>query len=118
MVKQYDVITTPFGNLEKIIDKHGTPRALWEAAPLLHDDDLKRCYQILCAMYPDYKEDAQDFFNGNKACFCNMFIMKKEIFFDYCEWMFPILEESTRAPITARTARRHCVRQAIFPNAC
>lgn len=93
VVKQYDVITTPFGNLEKIIDKHGTPRALWEAAPLLHDDDLKRCYQILCAMYPDYKEDAQDFFNGNKACFCNMFIMKKEIFFDYCEWMFPILEE-------------------------
>ena len=93
VVKQYDIITTPFGNLEKIIDKHGTPRALWEAAPLLHDDDLKRCYQILCAMYPDYKEDAQDFFNGNKACFCNMFIMKKEIFFDYCEWMFPILEE-------------------------
>ena len=107
VVKQYDVITTPFGNLEKIIDKHGTPRALWEAAPLLHDDDLKRCYQILCAMYPDYKEDAQDFFNGNKACFCNMFIMKKEI-----------LRNSTRAPITARTARRHCVRQAIFPNAC
>ena len=93
VVKQYDVITTPFGNLKKIIDKHGTPRALWEAAPLLHDDDLKRCYQILCAMYPDYKKDAQDFFNGNKACFCNMFIMKKEIFFDYCEWMFPILEE-------------------------
>ena len=22
-----------------------------------------------------------------------MFIMKREIFFDYCEWMFPILEE-------------------------
>lgn len=93
VVKQYDVITTPFGNLEEIIDKHGTPRALWEAAPLLHDDDLKRCYQILCSMYPDYKQDAQAFFNGNKACFCNMFIMKKEIFFDYCEWMFPILEE-------------------------
>lgn len=93
VVKQYDVITTPFGNLKKIIDKHGTPRALWEAAPLLHDDDLKRCYQILCSMYPDYKQDAQTFFNGNKACFCNMFIMKREIFFDYCEWMFPILEE-------------------------
>ena len=92
VVKQYDVITTPFGNLKKIIDKHGTPRALWEAAPLLHDDDLKRCYQILCSMYPDYKQDAQAFFNGNKACFCNMFIMKKEIFFDYCAWMFPILE--------------------------
>ncbi len=93
VVKQYDVITTPFGNLEEIIDKHGTPRALWEAAPLLHDNDLKRCYQILCSMYPDYKQDAQNFLNGNTACFCNMFIMKKEIFFDYCEWMFSILEE-------------------------
>lgn len=93
VVKQYDVITTPFGDLDEIINKYGSPRALWEAAPLLHDDDLKRCYQILCAMYPDYRKDAQDFFNGNKACFCNMFIMKKEIFFDYCSWMFPILEE-------------------------
>lgn len=93
VVRQYDVITTPFGDLDEIINKYGSPRALWEAAPLLHDDDLKRCYQILCNMYPDYKKDAQDFFNGNKACFCNMFIMKKEIFFDYCEWMFPILEE-------------------------
>lgn len=93
VVRQYDVITTPFGDLTKIIDKHGTPRALWEAAPLLHDDDMLRCYRILCKMYPDYKEDADAFFTGNKACFCNMFIMKKEIFFDYCSWMFPILEE-------------------------
>ena len=96
VVKQYDAITTPFGDLDEIINKYGSPRALWEAAPLLHDDDLKRCYQILCAMYPDYRKDAQDFFNGNKACFCNMFIMKKEIFFDYCSWMFPILEEFDR----------------------
>lgn len=96
VVKQYDVITTPFGDLDEIINKYGSPRALWEAAPLLHDDDLKRCYQILCAMYPDYRKDAQDFFNGNKACFCNMFIMKKEIFFDYCSWMLPILEEFDR----------------------
>ena len=96
VVRQYDVITTPFGDLTEIIDEHGTPRALWEAAPLLHDDDLLRCYRILCKMYPDYKEDADAFFKGNKACFCNMFIMKKEIFFDYCSWMFPILEEFDR----------------------
>ena len=93
VVRQYDVITTPFGDLEEIIDKHGTPRALWEAAPLLHDDDLERCYRILCKMYPDYQKDAEAFLDGHMACFCNMFIMKKEIFFDYCEWMFPILEE-------------------------
>lgn len=92
-VKQYDVITTPFGNLEEIINKYGTPRALWEAAPLLHDDDLQRCYHILCKMYPDYRQDADAFLKGNTACFCNMFIMRKDIFFDYCSWLFPILEE-------------------------
>lgn len=92
-VKQFDVITTPFSDLKKIINKHGTPQALWEAAPLLHDDDLERCYRILCKMHPDYQEDADAFLDGHQACFCNMFIMKKAIFFDYCEWLFPILEE-------------------------
>lgn len=92
-VKQYDVITTPFGNLEEIINKYGTPRALWEAAPLLHDDDLQRCYHILCKMYPDYRQDADAFLKGNTACFCNMCIMRKDIFFNYCSWLFPILEE-------------------------
>lgn len=44
-------------------------------------------------MHPDYQEDADAFLDGHQACFCNMFIMKKAIFFDYCEWLFPILEE-------------------------
>ena len=32
VVRQYDVITTPFGDLDEIINKYGSPRALWEAA--------------------------------------------------------------------------------------
>lgn len=92
----YDVITTRFQDLTAIIDGLGTPRKVWEAAPELHDDDLRNMYRILCAMHPDYKEDADAFLNGQKSCFCNMFIMKKEIFFDYCAWLFPLLEEFER----------------------
>ncbi len=92
-VQGYDVITTRYGNLKEIIEKHGTPKAVWEAAPKLIDEDLHRMYDILCAMHPDYKQDAIAFLNGNRSCFCNMFIMKKEIFFDYCEWLFPLLEQ-------------------------
>lgn len=92
-IEGYDVVTTRYGNLEKIIDKHGSPWKVWESAPLLHDEDLNRCYQILCKMHPDYQEDASAFLKGNRSCFCNMFIMKKKIFFDYCAWLFPILEE-------------------------
>lgn len=92
----YDVITTRYGNLEKIIDKHGSPKAVWEAAPKLIDEDLHRMYDILCTRHPDYRQDAIAFLKGNRSCFCNMFIMKKDIFFDYCEWLFPLLEEFER----------------------
>lgn len=107
-VEGWDVITTRYGNLEEIIDKHGTPAAVWKAAPLLIDNDLRRCYEILVTMYPDYRLDANNFLNGNRSCFCNMFIMKKQIFFDYCSWMFPILEEFER-----RTDFSHYSKEAL-----
>ncbi|WP_449495020.1 DUF4422 domain-containing protein [Bifidobacterium rousetti] len=95
-VKGYDVITTRWQDLRKTLDNHGTPKALWTAAPSLIDEDLRRCYQILCRMHPEYHDDAVAFLNGHKSCFCNMFIMRKQVFFDYCEWLFPILAEFER----------------------
>lgn len=89
----YDVITTRFQDLRKVVDQHETPLALYKAAPLLHLSDLRKMYDILIQQHPDYKEDADKFLNGNYSCFCNMFIMRKDIFNDYCEWLFPILEE-------------------------
>lgn len=92
-VHGYDVITTKYGDLREIIDRHGTPKAVWESAPKLLDEDLHHMYDILCTRYPDYKQDAIDFLMGNRSCFCNMFIMRKDIFLDYCTWLFPLLEE-------------------------
>ena len=91
-VRGYDVITTCYGDLTKIIDGHGTPKKVWEAAPKLLDEDLHRMYDILCTMHPEYKQDAIAFLNGHSSCFCNMFIMRREIFRDYCAWLFPMLE--------------------------
>lgn len=95
-VEGYDVITTRYGDLTQIIDKLGSPAAVWKAAPRLLDEDLRRCYRILCQMHPDYKEDADTFLNGSRSCFCNMFIMRKQIFNNYCTWLFSILEEFER----------------------
>ena len=50
-------------------------------------------YDILCTRHPDYKVDADAVLNGRTAAFCNMFIMRKEIFFEYNEWLFPLLDE-------------------------
>ncbi|NMN00823.1 glycosyl transferase, family 8 [Bifidobacterium sp. DSM 109958] len=95
-IEGWDVITTGIKDLREVIDNHGTPKKLYAAAPKLHLRDLRHVYDILCAMHPDYKEDADAFLDGNTSCFCNMYIMRKELFFAYCEWMFPILEEFER----------------------
>lgn len=95
-IEGYDVITTRFGDLRTIIDGHGTPKVVWEAAPKLIDEDLHRMYDIVCEMQPEYKQDAITFLNGHQSCFCNMFIMRKTIFQDYCAWLFPLLEEFER----------------------
>lgn len=40
---------------------------------------------------PKYKSAVKKFFAGTDMIFCNMFIMKKELFFEYCEFIFDIL---------------------------
>ena len=91
-VEGFDVITTGINDISAFPDKSNTPLDQWHNAQQLHDDDLKRVFNIVKTMHPDYAEDVTAFANGHTACFCNMFIMKKDIFFDYCEWLFPILD--------------------------
>lgn len=59
-------------------------------------EDIDLAFQILCEKYPKYKECAKGYFSNDYSNFCNMFIFKKDIFFDYCEWIFSILEEFER----------------------
>ncbi len=91
-IEGYDCITTEVKDLAEFPGEDHTPLAQYEAAPLLHVADLRRAVAILSEMHPDYAQDAEDFLNGSSSCFCNMFIMRKRHFFDYCEWLFPVLE--------------------------
>ncbi len=91
-VEGYDVITTEMKDLRKFPFRANTPLEQYVEAPLLKEDDLPTVLAIVEDMHPDYVEDVEAFANGNFTCFCNMYVMKKDIFFAYCEWMFPILE--------------------------
>ncbi len=42
---------------------------------------------------PEYAEEIEAIDKGTKVLVCNMFIMRKELFFKYCEFAFPILIE-------------------------
>ncbi len=92
-VKGADLITTKFQNLSKIKGDFKTPKEQWAYAENLKDEDLDLMVNVLEELHPDYAPACENYLDGSKTCFCNMFIMKRELFNDYCEWLFPILEE-------------------------
>ncbi len=95
-VKGWDIITTPLNDVRRI-GGFSNLKQHWDADKHLRLKDLRHMYDILCARHPEYKVDADAVLNGRKAAFCNMFIMKKEIFFEYNEWLFPLLDEFAEA---------------------
>lgn len=48
---------------------------------------------VLSEKYPDYYESSKNIFNKDFLYVCNMFIVNKENFNKYCEWLFDILFE-------------------------
>lgn len=47
----------------------------------------------LLSLFPEYKEDVISYyFMGNKFSQCNMMLMSKEMFDDYCNFIFPVLQ--------------------------
>ncbi|MGN0537097.1 MAG: DUF4422 domain-containing protein, partial [Acutalibacteraceae bacterium] len=47
----------------------------------------------LSLMEGKYKQAAEAYMRETTGNFCNMFIFPKDIFFDYCEWIFGILKK-------------------------
>ena len=43
------------------------------------------------SLYPDYLDDYNKVMNGSEIYFCNMMICSKELFRQYCDWLFTIL---------------------------
>ena len=58
-----------------------------------HKEDYDRCMQIVKKIYPEYSSEIQQLQKGPYRYYYNMFIMKKELFFEYSEFLFSILTE-------------------------
>lgn len=63
----------------------GAKRIVWDAF-----------YNAVKKMYPDYENILEEFTYGHFINCCNMFIMKKELFFEYSKFCFDILNEIDR----------------------
>ena len=56
-------------------------------------EDLDLAITVLKELRSEYQNAAERYLNGKDCYFFNMFVFPKEIFFRYCEYLFPILAE-------------------------
>lgn len=75
---------------------HRTVYDEYDAVPYQHQKDLDVALEILLEKYPAYRPYANQYMKSNSAFECNMFILRRDIFRDYCEWLFDILFEAER----------------------
>ena len=90
-----DIITPSTIDLHTLPVKYKNVFMQYEASPLMagKNKDLLLVLDIIEKKYPEYYQVAYDLIYGHKLYFFNMFIMKKDIFDRYCEWLFSVLDE-------------------------
>ena len=92
LVDEYDVIVTERKDLQKLPSQISSSREHYKMAKRLHMRDYELLLSIIDELYPDYSSAAHKFADGHISCFCNMYILRKDLFFKYCEWMFSVLK--------------------------
>ena len=56
-------------------------------------EDLDVLFKVLDEKYPEYSNFAKEYYAQPMSVSYNCFVMKKDIFFHFCEWLFDILFE-------------------------
>lgn len=85
VVRKYDVITVLSERMHVTV---------YEQFCQFHDRaDLERMIRILKKRRPECAEACDSYMHSRSIYFCNMYIMKRNYFMEYMEWLFPLLEE-------------------------
>lgn len=91
VICDYDLILPQAQDVSKYPEKYSSVWEQYVCAPHLHEKDLRLILDIIQEKCPEYVTAANAYLNGTKAYMCNMYIMKKELFFQYSQWLFDIL---------------------------
>ena len=89
-IREYELIA-PIGE-----DMHVPIREHYANAPYHHKEDMDLVEEIVRKNHPEMAEAMETYLSGTVSYFGNIFIMKQNLFKEYCGWLFPILEEYDR----------------------
>lgn len=92
VIKNYDIVTVSPWDVKNAGSKNNYDHYKFSEAKL-HIKDYDLTLEILKQKYPEYEQDITDYNNSETGYYTNIFVMKNEIFNDYCSWLFDILFE-------------------------
>lgn len=88
-IRQFDIIIPQCSNLKRChMDSFYD---LYKRAG--YQKELDYTISVLLKKYPECKKYVDMCKNGSKGYHCNMFIMKRDLFEEYCEWLFLVIDE-------------------------
>lgn len=87
LIEQFDIIAPRAEDMGMTVMEH------YCSAPFHYAEDLNLFCEILCEKVPELTHISKKYLAQRKQYFCNMFIMDKQHFFQFCEWLFSILSE-------------------------
>lgn len=87
LCRRYDII------LPRAEDMGISVREHYRTSEFHHEEDLTLFAEITAELYPKLSEYTESYLSQNKQYFCNMFIMDRVHFNEYCTFLFGILNE-------------------------
>ena len=69
----------------------GSAYRQYKNSDVLNVEDLDAVLGIIEREYPEYRAAAKKYMRGRRLYYCNMFVMRRELFLSYSEWLFAVL---------------------------
>lgn len=91
VILSHDIIVgTPY---DTTVDNISNLYWQYKVSASLYIEDLECMMQVLSEKYPKYISSMRNYIDGHLFYPCNMFVMRKDVFNNYSEWLFDILFE-------------------------
>ena len=101
IIHPYDVIVPKGENMYLSVREH------YQHGRAHFAQDLALMEKILAEKNPDYRWAMEKYLSGSVCYFGNMYIMRRELFEDYCAWLFPLLKEfDSRVKLNGRNPQQ------------
>lgn len=93
MCQKYDVILPPIYNVHPAGQSKNIMTNYEFYAKEHHKSDMDAMINIIKSDYPDYILDMENYLSSKKSFFFNMFVMRRDIYSQYMEFLFGVMDK-------------------------